>query len=74
MIKLLHKQFVDSSCQLMSFEIPPRATSVFDTYCLGHWNEKIETKIKRIKLNNRSFFLNLCYTFVRLNVVLPCTV
>ena len=35
---------------------------------------KNETKSNSIKLNNWSFFFNLCYTFVRLNVVLPCTV
>ena len=49
------------------------ATSVNDT-CLEHWNEKNETKSKSIKLNNWSFFFNLCYTFVHLNVALPCTV
>ena len=49
-------------------------STVCDTYCLGHWNEKNERKIKRIKLNNLSFFFNLCYTFVCSNVVLQCTV
>ena len=28
------------------------ATSIFDAYCLGHWNEKNETRSKSIKLNN----------------------
>ena len=37
-----------------------RATSVYDTYCLGHWNEENERKIKNIKLNGWSFFFNLC--------------
>ena len=49
-------------------------TSIYDTYYLVHWNEKNETKVKSIKLSNWSFFVNLCYTFVRLNVVLPCIV
>ena len=49
-------------------------------FCLWHllcgtlkW-KKNETKIKSITLNSWSFFFNLCYTFVRSNVVLPCPV
>ena len=49
-------------------------------FCLWHllyvtleW-KKNEIKIKSIKLNNWSLFFNFCYTFVRLNVVLPFTV
>ena len=34
-------------------------TSVYDTYCLRHWNEENERKIKKIKFNGWSFFLNL---------------
>ena len=29
-----------------------RTASVYDTYCLRHWDEKNETKIKSIQLNN----------------------
>ena len=49
-----------------------RTPSVYDTYCLGHWNEENERKNKNIKLNGWSFFFNLCKPFVSLNVVLPC--
>ena len=35
---------------LMRAEIS-RATSVYDTYCLGHWNEENERKNKNITLN-----------------------
>ena len=39
-------------------------TSVYDTYCLGHWNEESHGKNKNIKLNSWSFFFN----FFNLNV------
>ena len=35
-------------------------TSVYGTYCLGHWNVKNERKIENIKLNSWSLFFNIC--------------
>ena len=46
-------------------------TSLYDTYCLAHLNKENERKNKNIKFNSWSFFFNLCYTFISLNVVLP---
>ena len=36
-----------------------RTTFVYDTYCLGHWNEENQRKTKNIRLNSLSFFFNL---------------
>ena len=47
-------------------------TSVYDTYCLGHWNEKNERKNKNIKLKRWSSCFNICSSFISLNVALPC--
>ena len=34
-------------------------TSLYDTYCLGHWNEGNERKIRNIKLNSIIFLQSL---------------
>ena len=47
-------------------------TSVYDTYCLGHWNEENERKNKNIKLKRWSSCFNICSSFISLNVALPC--
>ena len=41
-----------------------RATYVFDTYCLGHWKEKMKERIKTSNLIADHFFL----TFVNLSL------
>ena len=37
----------------------PRTTSVYDTYCLGHWNEEDQRKTEDIRLSSWSSFFNL---------------
>ena len=36
-------------------------TSIYDTYCLGHWNQENKRKNKNFNFNSRSFFFS---TFV----------
>ena len=47
------------------------ATSVYDTYCVGYWNEENE----RAKPSNQivdHFFFNLCKPFLNLNCFFLC--
>ena len=38
-----------------------RTTFVYDTYCLGHWNEENQIKTKNIIVHCSLIFGSLCY-------------